>query len=265
MSSSPTVQGVVGPSNPIDVYRFNLGGAGTVEVSTNGTTATTTTRLYEDINRNQVIDNGEFLGRDVTSSGQVDVLRSNVGAGDYLVVLEAPSDGRTTPYRLSFSGPAGASLGGGATPPPPPAGSANGTVNRYFDFLTGTHFYTANAAEQAARSSDSRYRFEGASFDSGGPNTVERFFNNVTGTYFYTINPAERDAVILDPNYTLQSGLGFNSSANPAPGFIPVFRFFNTTTGVHFYTPNPQEAQTVRATLPGFRDEGVGFYADPLG
>lgn len=48
-----------------------------------------------------------------------------------------------------------------------------------------------------------------------------------------------------------------------ASGDVPqaVYRFLNTVTGVHFYTMSEVEMQTVLATLPRFRLEGVGYHA----
>ena len=263
-STKPVISGSVGLDKPFDIFAFNTAAAGDVELSARGTTAFADVSLYEDINKNRQLDDPDvYLDNRSVNPGDVDLIQRRVGAGDFLIQVSAGSDGRTTQYQLSLSGPAGANLAGGSS-----GGSGNstsGTVYRFYDFLTGSHFYTVNQGERDARIADGRYRYEGAAFDSAGANTIERFYNRATQTYFYTINPAERDSVQKIPNFQYEPGLGFKASITPAPGFIPVYRFFNTQTGVHFYTPNPTEAQNVRTTLRSFRDEGVGFYVDPLG
>lgn len=261
-SSQPFVSGTISVENPYDLYAFNTSTTGKIELSARGTTETIEVDLYEDVNKNRQLDAPDsFIDDDSVGSGQVDLISRTVGAGDFLIQVSPPSGGRSTNYELSLSGPAGADLRSNNS-----SSASSGTVYRVYDFLTGAHFYTANASERNTRITDGRYRDEGASFDSAGVNTVERFYNPTTQTYFYTINPAERDAVLNSlPNYQYEPGQGFQASAAPVPGFTPLYRFFNTLNGVHFYTPNAAEAQNVRDTLPNFRDEGVGFYVDPLG
>jgi hypothetical protein len=136
------------------------------------------------------------------------------------------------------------------------------TVNRFFDSLTGTHFYTTDLDEVNSRKADPRYSFEGEAFASTGSDTVERFYKPGSQTYFYTISPVETEVVKQMPEFQYESGQGFDASLTPLSGFDPVYRFFNTQTGVHFYTPSSFEADSVRSNLPNFVDEGIGFYVD---
>ena len=139
-------------------------------------------------------------------------------------------------------------------------------VRRIYDQLTGSHVYTTNPDEINQLIGDtSRYRDEGNTFDSAGPNGVTRFLNTVTNAYFYTISEAERLNTQQTPGFVEVPNGGFNASTTAGGGLLPVYRFYNTVTGRHFFTPNATEAQTVRTTLPGYRDEGIGFFADPLG
>ena len=141
-----------------------------------------------------------------------------------------------------------------------------GTVARIYDVLTGSHVYTTDAAEVARLTSNpARYRNEGAAFDSLGPNPVVRFVNQVTGGIFYSISPTEQAEVRQNPGFLEIPGGGFDAAIAPQSGLVPVYRFYNTVTGRHFFTPNAAEAASVRANLPGYRDEGVGFFADPVG
>ena len=161
-------------------------------------------------------------------------------------------------------------LSGGTTEPLPvdpiPDPLAVVPVRRIYDQLTGSHVYTTNTDEiNQLVANTARYRDEGNTFDSAGPNGVTRFLNTVTGAYFYTISEAERLNTQQTPGYVEVQNGGFDASVTPGAGVLPVYRFYNTVTGRHFFTPNAAEAQNVRATLPGYRDEGIGFYADPLG
>lgn len=149
--------------------------------------------------------------------------------------------------------------GGGTTPPP------GGQVYRFYDFLTNTHFYTADTNEVARYSNDSRYRAEGPAFDSAGADTVHRFHNLTTDTYFYTISDFEQQVVAGYAGFDYQAGLGFQAAETPQPGTIPIYRFYELNSGTHFYTPSAAERDSVVANLPNYRYEGVGFYADPLG
>jgi hypothetical protein len=262
-AAQPSISGTIGFDNPGDRYAFNTSVPGDISLSFRGTTANAQAGLYEDVNGNRQVDQPDVrLWYDPTvSPGEVISVNKRVSAGDYIIGVGVTDGSRQTNYEFSLSGPPGADLRSNNS-----SSASGGTVYRVYDFLTGAHFYTANASERNTRITDGRYRDEGASFDSAGVNTVERFYNPTTQTYFYTINPAERDAVLNSlPNYQYQPGQGFQASAAPVPGSTPLYRFFNTLNGVHFYTPNAAEAQNVRNTLPNFRDEGVGFYVDPLG
>ncbi len=73
---------------------------------------------------------------------------------------------------------------------------------RFYNRLTGTHFYTASEGEKddvRARMS-STYLFENVAYrvslTPDGAMPVYRFFNIRNGTHFYTSNVAERDQVI---------------------------------------------------------------------
>ena len=45
---------------------------------------------------------------------------------------------------------------------------------------------------------------------------------------------------------------------------MPVYRFFNNNAGGHFYTINEAEKNTVIQNYNWFRNEGIGFYANPI-
>jgi uncharacterized protein YkwD len=153
--------------------------------------------------------------------------------------------------------------GGSSTQPtPPPVSGTN--VHRFYDFLTGTHFYTADGAEQQQYAGDSRYRYEGAAFKTAGSESVSRFRNKQADTYFYTLSELERETVKGYAGFEYQTGKEFSASSTPMLGAIPVYRFYNLNTGTHFFTPSASERDAVIAAFPGLmRNEGIGFYANP--
>lgn len=152
--------------------------------------------------------------------------------------------------------------------------TGNVPVRRFFDFVTGSHFYTAKPEEIGDRlSNPSRYRAEGDEFISpgGGNAKVERFLNTKSGTYFYTADPGSISFVRTNLSQFQDQGEVFNAFTSPVPGAVPVYRFANLDAErkdsqaiTHFYTSDPANRQTVLNTLPNFRDEGIAFYAFPV-
>ena len=157
---------------------------------------------------------------------------------------------------------------GGLVPPADPA--ADGVVFRFFNTLTGGHFYTASQAERDAVGDGlPEFSLEGAAFQTA---TLEpavalpvfRFFNTATEAHFYTLSEEERDAIQKTHPVFLYEGEAFDAYAAPVPGSVPLFRFFNTETGTHFYTTDPGERDMVHESLPQFQFEGISAYVEPL-
>lgn len=80
-------------------------------------------------------------------------------------------------------------------------GEKDGTtpVYRFYNSVTGDHFYTADEAEKdgLVDNPDSSYRYEGISFhayadETDGTSPVYRFYNSATGDHFYTANETEK-------------------------------------------------------------------------
>lgn len=172
------------------------------------------------------------------------------------------------------------SFGNPITSPVPPTGSpvpgGNIPVQRFWDFVTRSHFYTANQTEQFQRLSDpNRYRNEGVEFFAANTGTpaaqnVRRFLNTSSGTYFYTADPNSAQFVRERLSQFRDEGDAFLAFGAQVPGTIPVYRFANLDAEkgnplniTHFYTADPINRQTVINTLPNFRDEGVAFYVFP--
>jgi Repeat of unknown function (DUF5648) len=75
----------------------------------------------------------------------------------------------------------------------------NVPLYRFFNMLTGTHFFTADAAEKTRveTTMQSTYHFDGIAYyvsssSANGAVPVYRFFNLQNGTHFFTADPAEK-------------------------------------------------------------------------
>jgi serralysin len=102
-------------------------------------------------------------------------------------------------------------------------------VYRFYNFVTGHHFFTTSEAEREnvlKESSDPSY---------GQPGPVWPF------------------------NY---EGVGFNAySGSGHTDAQAVFRFYSPSLDRHFFTASVEEAQEIRLTGV-WNDEGVGFYGE---
>lgn len=147
-----------------------------------------------------------------------------------------------------------------------PAAGQHSPVYRFYNTLTGTHFYTSSAAERDYVSVKyPQFSYEGIAFYShgssvSGTSPVFRFYNTRTGTHFYTINPLERDNVLAAYPWFSYEGVSWYASTTPSTGATPLYRFYNSATGTHFYTVNPNERDLVVKSYPQFSNEGVAYY-----
>lgn len=145
-------------------------------------------------------------------------------------------------------------------------------VRRFWDFITQSHFYTADPVEIAQRQSNPfAFRDEGNEFTAPGNGNamVQRFYNTRSGTYFYTNNPND---IIFVRNVLPQfrpEGDAFLSYNFPTAGSLPVHRFTNLSAErrdpqaiTHFFTSDESTKQLVQR-IPDFRYEGIVFYALP--
>lgn len=256
LTNKLSLRDFVGNSDTDDYYRFAVAGTTEFDALLTGRTGGANLSLYLDDDRDGDVDSGDYITGNSSYSSNNIVLSRPLGAGSY--VLKVAHDGSSdTLYTLEV-GPVGAPTApapGGGTP------TAGGGVSRFYDFLTGTHFYTTNAAEISKRASDTRYRNETPTFAAAGSDSITCYLNTDTNTYFYAINPAEKAQISqLNPGLSPQSGLGFSGSIQPQAGLIPVYRFYNPGTGTHLYTSSEIEKNAV-STYATWNFEGVGFYA----
>lgn len=151
-------------------------------------------------------------------------------------------------------------------------GQVNGNslgIYRFFDGLTGAHFFSASQAERNELiQTRPDLVYEGVDLTAvarpaadPAASPVFRFFDLSNGTHFYSINPAERDAILATRSDLVFEGTAFYEHATAQPGDTPVSRFFDSINGMHFFTESASERAAVLATRSDLHDEGVSFYA----
>ena len=154
----------------------------------------------------------------------------------------------------------GAAVTGDATTTPGLA-----SVFRFYDTVTGDHFYTANAAEKAMlQSTVPTLTYEGAAFATptvpADTSDVFRFYDTVTKTHFFTASTAERDGILKALPSFQYEGVAFQAYADSAADTVTLERFYNTTTHLHhFALPDEAEAMRHGSAGAGWIDEGKGL------
>ncbi|MEM7760297.1 MAG: hypothetical protein AAF298_19535 [Cyanobacteria bacterium P01_A01_bin.40] len=157
------------------------------------------------------------------------------------------------------------------------------TVNRFYQYQKGFHFYTADANESSIiqRESDAgnlSYNYEGESFSALNSNLdsltgaiiedvapVYRFFNMDTGAHLFTMDVDEKNYIAenLD-NYSLE-GIAYYAFAREQENIetTPLYRMLNNYTGSHLFTSDRQEFTYIQDNLDHFSleaDNGIAFY-----
>jgi len=139
-------------------------------------------------------------------------------------------------------------------------------VHRFYNRLTGMHFYTASESERAhIRATWPHMVEEGVAYRAlatAGEDTVPvwRFYNRDTGAHFYTTDAVERQRVLTTWPQFLDEGVAYHSYRQDAFERAPVHRFYNHATRTHFYTADLAERDHVQRTFPQFAYEGVVYY-----
>lgn len=139
-------------------------------------------------------------------------------------------------------------------------------VFRFFNLVTGAHFYTNNPIERDDIIANlSGYQYEGTAFyahaqRSADLESVERFYNTHTQSHFYTISASERDHVRANlPNYTYEGSMWFAKTRSESDN-RPIYRFYNSHLGTHFFTATEAERDAIIRDLPAYHYEGIAYY-----
>ncbi|MEO1005943.1 MAG: hypothetical protein AAFW67_08860 [Cyanobacteria bacterium J06638_38] len=157
------------------------------------------------------------------------------------------------------------------------------TVNRFYQYQKGFHFYTAdvnesNIIQQESDAGNLSYDYEGESFAALRSNldsltgaiiteaaAVYRFFNSETGAHLFTMDIDEKNYIVdnLD-NYSLE-GVAYYAFAREQENVttIPLYRMLNNETGSHLFTSDRFEFTYIQDNLGNFSvegDNGVAYY-----
>lgn len=140
-------------------------------------------------------------------------------------------------------------------------------VYRFYNFKSGTHFFTSSATERDSVITNlgHTYQYEGIAYATDpatDPYPLYRFYNYRVGSHFYTADVNERDDVIRRLGYIFSyDGPTYSVSLVPGAGKGPVYRFYNVRNGSHFYTASEAERADVQTRLGSiYQFEGPAFY-----
>jgi|GEM_PF-4628790 len=150
---------------------------------------------------------------------------------------------------------------------PDPDGSPY-QVYRFYNTLTGSHFFTTNIEERNSIITNTpTMTYEGNTFDSNatsanGGAAVYRFYNTGTGTHFYTANAEEAENIRSNLPQFNDEGIVYYAHTSADSGGTALYRFYNTQNGSHFYTTSEEERDNTINTLGHYTYEGVAYYVD---
>jgi hypothetical protein len=145
-------------------------------------------------------------------------------------------------------------------------------VWRFYNFRTGTHFYTADANEKnnVAANMRNTYSLDGIGYtvNTANPDNstwLYRFYNKKTGTHFYTADAAEKANVENNMRATyVLDGPAYKVCSTNVAGATTVWRFYNFRTGTHFYTADAAEKANVLNNMRNtYSLDGPGFFLAP--
>ena len=162
----------------------------------------------------------------------------------------------------------------------PFSGSEDGRVWRFWNSLTGAHFYTYQFKEiediqkkyssiwslekiknGIADSVFSVYKYESNKCSSGIP--VYRFYGGPKGTHFYTIDEKEKKFVIDNFKDWIFEGVKYCADNAKKENNTPLYRFWSEKTGSHFYTNSEEEYNHVVKNLKDvYTYEKIAYYVN---
>ncbi|WP_420411656.1 hypothetical protein [Roseibium sp.] len=150
----------------------------------------------------------------------------------------------------------------------PDADSSPYQVYRFYNTLTGSHFFTTSIEERNSLITNSpTMSYEGNTFDSNatasnGGTAVYRFYNTSTGTHFYTASADEAANIRSNLPQFNDEGIVYYAHTSADSGGTALYRFYNTQNGSHFYTTSETERDNTINTLGHYNYEGVAYYVD---
>ncbi|WP_395173089.1 hypothetical protein [Roseibium alexandrii] len=150
----------------------------------------------------------------------------------------------------------------------PDADNSPYEVYRFFNTLTGSHFFTTSTTERDSIITNTpTMTYEGNVFDSNataenGGSAVYRFYNTATGTHFYTANAEEAANISSNLPHFNDEGIVYYAHSAGDSGGTALYRFYNTSNDSHFFTTSVTERDNIISTLGHYNYEGVAYYVD---
>ncbi|MFN3253690.1 hypothetical protein [Roseibium album] len=150
----------------------------------------------------------------------------------------------------------------------PDADNSPYEVYRFYNTLTGSHFFTTSQTERDSIITNTpTMTYEGNVFDSNataanGGSAVYRFYNTATGTHFYTANAEEAANISANLPYFNDEGIVYYAHSSGDSGGTALYRFYNTSNDSHFFTTSVTERDNIISTLGHYNYEGVAYYVD---
>jgi hypothetical protein len=151
---------------------------------------------------------------------------------------------------------------------PSPSAQRGLDIFWFFYSTNSSHFFTASAAERdSIIATLPQYQYEGNAFDTTATaatgDEVFRFFRADNGTHFYTISEAERDSILANLPHYRYEGVAYHAyETNVGGAHEELYRFFRADNGTHFFTTSEAERDSIMASLPHYKYEGVAYYVD---
>ncbi|WP_421655132.1 pre-peptidase C-terminal domain-containing protein [Leptothermofonsia sp. ETS-13] len=155
--------GFISTTNTTDVYRFNLGSTGNLNLALNGLSADADVRIIRDANSNGIVDIGEEIIRSANGGSTAESINlQGLGAGSYFAqVYQWSGTTSSTSYNLSLTAYSGL---GWATEPNNTLGNAynlrtlNGSRS-FSGWVSGnsSYFYDANDYYRFSLGTDSNF------------------------------------------------------------------------------------------------------------
>lgn len=155
------------------------------------------------------------------------------------------------------------------------------TVERFYQYEQGFHFYTADNNESQTIRTQSEdgllsYRYENTAYSALANNTdaltgeiiegarsVYRFFNQTTGAHLYTMDENEKGYIQDNlADYSFE-GIAYYAFESEQTGFetIPVYRMLNGDNGTHLFSADQNEINYIQDNLDNYSLEGNGGIA----
>ena len=131
-------------------------------------------------------------------------------------------------------------------------------MSRFFNPVSGGHFFTADTVENNAVVEADVFNSEGIGFEAlsrdaetvFGSIPIYRFFNVNLGSHFFTGFEEEKNHVLQLTDYVFEV-LVLERFNDKSSSTLAIHRFFNTETGGHFFTADEVERDSVMS-LAGF-------------